>query len=402
MSDNKLNTLFKKPFSTKSGCYIVTLASLLGYFFYHIIVNGKPHASGYYLIHYLYTYNHGFVARGLLGEIISYFYDTVSNELVSNITTFFSFLLFVATGLCIGKALSKVKDDSERFLTVAALSVIACALPASLGLHLEAIHLDKIFWALALFCVFISDRKYAAWLVPPLCVAATLINPLFLFSSMILVSIILLQQLLDSKFSLKRAAICIVSYASMIAVGIYSPISEKKLGFSSPAELLEFYFARYDGTLSQSTYDGFVNEWLYDYFEPIDEILKLSVEYYLIGLSWAQRCVLYFIFVALPVYLLLTKLWKTAIKYENNKFQKFIYFLCMISPVVIIPPLILGWELPRYVTDNVLVQLGLIIYFVCNGHAAVLTTIKQIIEYCKEHIATTVIVALYFVTVIVM
>ena len=74
----------------------------------------------------------------------------------------------------------------------------------------------------------------------------------------------------------------------------------------------------------------------------------------------------------------------------------------MISPVVIIPPLILGWELPRYVTDNVLVQLGLIIYFVCNGHAAVLTTIKQIIEYCKEHIATTVIVALYFVTVIVM
>ncbi len=401
MSDNKIEAFYKRAFSTKLGCYLTAFVALLSYFAYYIIANGKPYVSGYYIIHYLYTYEHGFVARGLLGQIISFFHDTVSNELISNIATFFSFLLAVAAALCIGKALSKVKDDKGRFLMVAALSTFVCALPSSLALHFNGIHIDKIFWALSLFCVFISDKKYGAWFVPILCVASVLINPLFLFSSMILVSIILLQQLRDSNFSKKRLAICIISYISMIAVGLYAPISEKQLGFASASEFLDYYFARYEGTLDADTYNGFVNEWLFDYFQPLDEILKSSFKYYFVNFGHGQRSFLYFIFTSLPVWFVLAKIWTGAIKNETNSFQRFIYFLCMISPIVIIPPLILGWELPRYFTDNFIVQIGLVIYFICNKHSAVLSSLKQIIEYCKEHFITTVITALYFVMIFV-
>lgn len=35
--------------------------------------DGGPSVGGYYMIHYLYTYKHGYVSRDLVGEIISLF-----------------------------------------------------------------------------------------------------------------------------------------------------------------------------------------------------------------------------------------------------------------------------------------------------------------------------------------
>ena len=330
----KLQKILYSP----SAFYIIPFV-VLGTWLLENIVSGKLHGvDGYYLIHYLYTYDHGFVARGLVGEIISRFFDTVTPEVTRGVVIFFSVSLMLSAVLCIGKALTKVREDRERFAWVCALIILLCIMPISFRTYYTDVKLDKMLWAFTLFSVFISDSKIGIWFIPALCVIATLINPVFLFCSMILIAIILLQKFFESSYSAKNGIICAVAYAAMIFIGIYGSVTEHKLGFETPDELVKYYFARNSGGLPEE-YERFISEWLFDYFEPLKNVLKMAYEIYFVRWGNGLHDILNFIFIAIPVYALLTFIWIKIIKTEENKFQKFIFFLCAVSPLILFLPI---------------------------------------------------------------
>lgn len=373
--------------------YIISLVVLGLPFLYYCVKDLIPTASGYYLIHYVYTFDHGFVSRGLVGEIISWFFDTVTPELIHNILVVLSGALMLSAVLCVGKALSCVKGDPKRFKLVAFLIFVIYILPVSLEFYYTDIKLDKIVWMLSFIAVFLADRKYAIFLVPIICVLATMVNPIFLFCSMILVALVLLQEFYSSGFSRKNGAICAVSYISMVAMGIYAVVSEKKLGFETPREMVDFYFSRYSETLSDGVYAGFENVWLYDYFEPIDKVLAKSAVLYL--QEYGVEALLSTLLVAVPLFAVLIWFWHNCIKNEENKIQKLIYFFCMISPVVIIPGIILSWEAPKYYANSIMVNFCLLVYFVVKGNPAVLKTIRALVSKIKDNMVLAVLFVSY-------
>ena len=293
------NRLQKTVFSPLT-LYLAPLI-ILGSYLVSLIFTGKLHSvDGYYLIHYLYNYSHGFVARGLTGEIISRFFDTVTPEVTKGVVIFFSVSLLLSASLCIGKALTKVRDDRERCIWVLMLITLLCVMPITFRKFFIDTKLDKMLWALTLFSVFLSDRKIGVWLVPVLCITATLINPVFLFCSMILIAIILLQKFRDSGFKAKNGVLCAVSYLSMIAIGLYGSISEKYLGFSTPDEFIQYYFSRNAGGLP-AEYERFATEWLFDYFEPLKNVFKLAYEIYFVNWGNGITDILNFVFAAIPL-----------------------------------------------------------------------------------------------------
>ncbi len=381
-------------------CYLVPFAVLGGYLVSIILRGLTIPATGYYLIQYLYTYDHGFVARGFVGEAISWFFDTVSDKLTEQVSTLFAVLLTVALSLCIGKALSKTKDKPEHFFIVAVLSILICICPVGFPHYCIDDRMDKLTWALALFGVFLAGKKYAIWLVPALCVLATLVNPVFLFTSMILTSIILLYNFYTSNFSLKNGIVCAVSYISMIALGLYSLISEKKLGFESPNEMVDFYFSRYDGTISETLYNTFVNGWLVDYFEDAAGIIEFCHQLYFSDNGSAF--VIDLIFLMIPTYTLTSLFWKSCIKVSDNKFHRFIFFLCAISPVVYFPIVFLILQSSKYFYNNLFVQMALMIFFVSQNDCAVTDTFKKAFEWIKNHLIISVCAAIYFLSVVIL
>lgn len=352
--------------------------------------------NGYYLIHYLYTYDHGFVARGLVGEVISWFFDTVTDDLTRNVVILFSSLLMISAALCIGKALTKVKNNPKLFLVVALISGFICFLPASFQEYFVDVKLDKLLWALTLFAVFVADKKYFIWLAPILCITATLVNPIFLFCSMILIAIILLQEFYSNNFSKKHGVICVVSYLSMIVLGIYALASEKYLGFDTPGELVDYYYSRYAGKIDSAEYELFVTEWLFDYFDSMDVILQKSFQIYFIEWENWKVCLADLIFLMIPTYTLLGIFWKKCMAESENKFQKFIFFLCLISPIVIIPPIIFSWESSKYFYNNLLVQLSLMIYFIATGNKSVLNVVNDVLVAIKNNLVLFVLSVTYF------
>ncbi len=383
-------------FSSAFACYLFPFVVFGGYLLYCILAKLMPHAQGYYLIQYLYTYDHGYLSRGLVGEVISWFADTVSDDLTRWVMTGFSALLMIGMSLCIGKALSKVRFDKEKLSIVLFVVVMVFMIPMPHKFYYTDMKLDKLVWALTLFSVYIADTKFGKWIVPFICMLATVVNPIFVFTSMILIAIILLQEFYSSGYSVKNGIVCGVAYVGIIALALLAPISEKWVGFDNAIEMADYYLVRYEGTFDEGLKESF-NFWLMDFFIPTEEILSRPFETFFKDYGMGMKTILNVVFLGIPACAFLGVFWKKVIKAEENKFQKFIYFLCLISPIVILPPLVLSWEFSKLFINNVFVQAGLVIYFIIKGNPAVVKVCSEAKESGRKHLVVSVAVILYFV-----
>lgn len=378
--------------------YVVPFVLLSAYLLVNYFTKGKPEINGYYMIHFLYTYDHGFISRGFIGEVISWFTNNVSDELMSSLLVwFYAFFVFTAS-LCIGKALNKASEDKETFYPVLALIIVLCLLPTTFRLYYEDMRLDKLTWAVALLATFFACNKKTIFLAVPLCILATLINPLFLFTSMILVSIILLQEFKSSNLSKKNGIICLVAYASMIALGIWAVVSEKMLTFENATEMVNTYYARYSGT-QEIDYENFENLWLVDFFATPKEIINIIIYKY--GLAWRGffDAGVTLLLVFIPLFTLLGIFWKKAAKHTDDKFQKFIFFLCMISPVATLPAIFLSWESQKLFGNNLVVQLCLIVYYIASNNTSVKLALKDVLNFAKKNTIVCAVFVMYCLAV---
>ena len=380
--------------------YLVPLVLLSGNLLYLIFADKIESVCGYYLIHYFYDYSRGYLARGLVGEILKRLFYTISDEITYGVMIVSDFLLVISSSLCMGKALSKVKNDDYRFRCVLFLCFLLCIFPFTFRLYHIDFKLDKFLWFLTLFAVFLADNKIGILFTPLFCVAATMVNPVFLFCSMILISIILLQKFHDSRYSVKNGIICFVAYAAMIFIGIYGAANEKNLGFENSDELTSYYFSRYSSAMPDYFLDKFETEWLLEFFLPVKECFKKAFEIYFKDWGYSSIVILSTLFLAVPVFALLSKFWIDAIKAEKNGFQKFIFALCLISPVVLILPIILSWEASKYYANNIIVQLCLIIYYIANNNQSVMTAAGKMKARVKNHFFLSSAAMLYYTLLI--
>ncbi|MBO5858419.1 MAG: hypothetical protein J6R20_01415 [Clostridia bacterium] len=383
-------------FSSKAFCYLAPFTALATYLIYMIVTGRMEFMKGYYELSYLFTYDHGFVSKGFVGEIISWFADTVTPDIIRGVSIFGAALLIVAASLCFGSVLDKTRDDRTAFTAAAVIIAILCFAPFTFRIHLIEMKQDKFIWAFALFAVYFSQFRFGIWLVPIFCLIATLINPLFLVGGMLLVSIILLQKCKESGFALKNIIICAISYVGMIAQGVYSVASGKSHGFADPYEMIDFYFSRYTGTLSESELNLLAGKHLIEYFGTRDAaFFKNIFRLYVLESNVGVYTILNAVFFALPLIVLLAIFWKKSIKAEPDKFNKFIFLLCPATLVSIVFMTLLAWG-ARFFFYSYIVQIGLLLYFIANKNEAVMKVIGEVTDFCKKHTLVSAAAVIYF------
>ena len=166
--------------------------------------------------------------------------------------------------------------------------------------------------------------------------------------------------------------------------------------------MLDFYYQRFVGEpLTLSERELFEKEWLFEYFVSVKEIFTRTFNYYFKEWGFGLTVFFYGIVIIIPVSVLLGIIWINAIKATENKFQKFIYVLCFIAPLVVIPETILGWEIPRYFGDSLIVQLSLILFFIVNGNEGVIAAVHKVVDYLKNNIILSVMLLLHLALIIV-
>ncbi len=399
LTKNKIEEACKK--ATKSGKIFYLLPAI--YLMVVLLSKGLVYPSGYYRLHYLFTYDHGYISRGLVGEVISWFFDTVTDEIIQYVVFGCSIVLIAGASLCFGRALNKVKSNTEHFTYASVLTVILLIMPTSFSMQFESITLDKFIWTVTVLSVFLSAFKIGVWIVPIMCVVSSLINPVYVFGSMILIAIVLLQRFYSEGFSFKMGVICFVSYLGIIIVTLISTRSTSMTGFADTNEMLDFYYQRFVGeSLTEQERKLFADEWLFEYFLSAKEILQRTFNYYFKEWGFGIMVVAYSLIVILPITALLSAIWIKAIRKTERKFQGFIYFLCLIAPLLIIPETIMGWEIPRYYSDCLIVQLALLLFFIVNGNEEIAQAIRSVMDFFKRHMIYGVMAILHFALLIVL
>ncbi len=380
-------------------CYLIPFVCFSVNLIYLLLTGKITSVGGYYLIHLVYTYDHGFVARGLIGEIISWFTDVVTDEITLQIMIIFNIILLVCCSLFIGRMLTMVRNDKQRFQYLSLILIVIFVLGSPLNIYFQDSKLDKVLWALTFLSMFLINSSKGIYIVPFICILATLINPVFLFCSMILVSIALLQEFCESSHKIKNGIICAVSYITMIAIGLYAPISERFLGFETPREMIDFYFARYDKPLDPSEIEWLERTCIFDYFgDSFASMFRSACEIFFIEWDFGIRMIFLLLIAAIPLFVLFILFWKEAIKIEENKLQKLIFFFCAIHPVVLIPPVLISWEFHKYFLNYFLVQVCLVIYFIVKNNRSVLAVIEKLKAFCKNNLWLTLIILSCFIS----
>lgn len=400
MNKNKSNFLNREKLEnfahSRLFCYLAPFAALTAYLIYTIATKNVYFSSGYYELQYLFTYDRGFMARGFIGEVISWFAKTVTPEIIMGVVNFGSFLLVAAVSLCFGAVLDKTRDNPETFKTAALIIAILCVAPFTFKVHFSEMKVDKFFWAASLFAIYLSNKKIGIWFVPVLCFIATLINPVFLAGCVFLVSIILLDECGRSGFARKNVIICGVSYVGMIALGIYSIKSTAVHDFETPIEMVEFYFSRYSRMPSEAKIDEMVNKQLVEFFGgSAGNLFKEVYEANAIGAGKLNNLLANGVLFSLPILGGLTAFWIKAIKAEKDKFTKFIFLLCNATLVSILFIPLLGWS-PRFFLYSYINQIGMILYFLATKNATVIDLTERIKNFCKNNVVVAASVLVYF------
>ena len=311
-----------------------------------------------------------------------------------------SFLFISAASVCIGFALNRVKHDKYLFSLVFWVIVILCLSPFTFRSYLTSVKIDKFVWAVALFAMPLLASKKAIWFIPPLCVLAIVINPVFLFTSMIILAIPLLQKLYDENYSKKMKAICIVTYTLLIIVGIASAVSEKFVGFENAEEMVRFYFSRYRdqagaSVINDEMIQSYSDTLLLDYFVPFSQFIPVAFKAYFLNNDNVRSLILNFIFYILPIEALCIAFWRICIKSTQKKFQKFIFLVCILSPIIAIPPCILSWEISKYFSNSCFAQTCIFLYFVLSKNEAVLCACKKVEQFVKNNMVVSAITVAY-------
>lgn len=372
---------------SKLFCYLAPFAVLMAYLVYILATVKNDSFDNYYILHYLWNYDKGFISRGLVGEIISWFTDTVTLEMIRIFAAAGSVILVLAATLCIGAVLDKTRDNPQVYRTALFIIVLLSAAPFTFKAYLPDIKYDKIFWAVTLLAVFLSQKKLGIWFVPALCAVAMLINPLFLFGGMLLVGIILLHECCESGFSTKNIIICAVTYIGIIALAIYD-VAGAYPDFANEQEMAAYFFARYSEPVSAETINRVADVFLNDFFEKKNmDYIAEQAGIFLVGWNRGEKTIFNAVFVSIPVMTLLTVFWVKVIKAEKEKFRKFIFFLCCATMAAeIVFTVLVAWDFSRYIAYSFIVQLGLVIYFLVKKNEAVISVTGEVREFCKNHV----------------
>lgn len=384
-ANNILSAFLEKRKRNHFLFYLVPFVALSIPIVYILLTGGIRFDEEYYSMLYLLNYDHGFLARGLVGEVLTHLAGVVTPEIQRTTILVFTGLWVIGASLCIGRALCKCDTETDRFSLTAFLLLFLCLMSFTTGTCYYDDKLDKFVWALTFFSVFSAGNRILRCIfVPVLSFTAMLSNPIFFFTSMPLIAIIMFDKFQKQHYSPVEGITTIGTFTLCGLLGVYASYAQAHLGFSSPDEFLDFYFANSAVPLKPEVRENF-KVWIIEYFaeSPADLLRNL---YNINGVQWEGRTttILTTLFVAVPILTVFIWFWSHTVKNEMNKFRKFIFALCPLSLLLLVPTVLLSWEAEKYYGSAILVHLSLLIYFIGEKDPAVLATLDKIKNIVRE------------------
>ena len=324
-------------------------------------VNGRMYLTSSVFLYFpstvtyhLFDYSVGFISRALVGEIITWFTDTVSLELVLRISRATVFTLFVLQSAVAALVFKKAFLKKNYVICAAAVAFVSSPITVlsfvyNLGL------LDQYNLVLTVLFLYISDTKAALVLTPVICVLGLLVHHEFAYALMPAVFLILLYYICTEK-RLRRARIACLAFSACVAGALtayfvffeknHLTMTEPELNaylagkfkeydtFGIYTDYYTFYFFGKDGG---GTYGGL--------FDKIKRLIDLTLS------NTNKTAMIRIIAVLSPFYALLAYFWICALR-RAKKIQKLPYLGFLLLPLTLAATWLISDDLLRFADES--------------------------------------------------
>lgn len=364
----------------KTKYELCILAFLLVQFFVF-----RPTADGmplWQLLTYLGDYSHGFMPRAFLGEIISWFSDTVSLGMLHTLSSVICILLSIVAALLGGLVIRK----AENKVVVTAFVTIMVTSPIFMPLFSAWLGITDIYLILLTFVAFIfNENRFLRYLVPVIALLCVAIHHVYLLLYMVPIAIALLYDCFRNKKYVRDGILCAVTYVSLIASAFIIIRTRQADGFSSIDEMIAFMISKADFPLSE--------EWLMS-LVPKEYMTSAGYLAQAITPTMSVKNLLGIIVILLPLFVLFAYGWAQALRRSEDKAEKFIFFLCLIHPLSTAPAYFLGLNWNRWTSAIITSQCILYLFMLYRKNKTLSDVAEQIAEFFRNHF---ILVLLYFI-----
>ena len=303
---------------------------------------------------YLFSYKYGLKSKFLIGSIIDIIHPYLSYRVVYYLILLSLLFIILLVSIYFGKIIRISEQNQKKGMII--LAAVYLASPASISYLFywgNYGRLDTYLLALVLITVYIITKKpKLLFIVPIICIIGIAIHQVFIFTYFIPILCFLLYDTYENSFSKKNVAILILSIIFTLISFIYFQFFTPELQYASSSEFVDILSQKTSAPISKDMIE-------LEYFTSIkDQITDVVMP------NLFRRILkgILILVLLMPVIIILAIIWKKAIKYTTDKKLKMVLYAMIISPLAILPALMLTVDWGRWFAAALIVQFCYIFY----------------------------------------
>lgn len=370
-------------------------------------------SDGIYPMH-LVDIKAGFISRTVAGTINGILFQNPTKAETAAVHMTVTAITFLLTAIFLGQSVKKAEEPGRKNLFL--LCLVVCVLPYGFKTFVNLFELLDIYWLLTIvLCLLCEKKSKTALLIPAIIIFGGWVHFSFVLAFMPVIYVMFLQKCFreKSRFAYVLSAVMIVISVSST---IYFFSTCRQFNVISFDEFTEYILNKAGDKITQfETYCG-------EAFRPYDEI---SYDYYLEKYDlpeWTRTAsdlkkslYGYFVFTfidssvigvicdfifASPFIAFFAALWTKAVKTCGNKTEKFMYFLCLISPLIQVIACLTSSDTSRWLSIMIISDLLLLCLFIRENAVPVADAFNGIMKKLGEHKAILTAVLIFYMSVV--
>jgi hypothetical protein len=369
----KTNPLLKTKYRFV-GCY--ELAIFLFLLFEFFALTSEKYLGSWEKTFYLLNYKFGFISRAFVGSVFSLFTDYVTDDMIY-ISGIISFLvLIILISLLLGRLIRKSMPVMKPAIIIFAALFLSSPFSVKylLGFHIG--RFDTYWIIITLLALAFIKNRILKWFIPFLCAIAVAIHQGYMDTYMPALAIPLLYEIYKNSYSKKIIVIFSASCLIMIALFSAFQFFPHSIPFDNPID--------FAGLLSTGAdFKASAPQLYVEYYAPfreywIEDITPLMKTFAIPLLSA-------YLLISLPLFIIFGFIWKNSFIASENRFQKFVFFLCAAAPSAFIPAALFGLDWDRWWAAFINTQFILIFYFINSKESIVVESVKRAGAFFEKH-----------------
>lgn len=351
----------------------------------------------------------GFISRTLVGSITGFLWEHPTKNNVFFLHTTVVILTFLLTAVFLGKCIKQADEKSGKNLFL--ISLIISVFPYGFMTYINLFELLDIYWVLsAVLCLLVSDNKKTAFLIPVFIFTGLWVHYSFVLAFMPLIYVLCFNKCIKEKTKTAYILAAVMVGVSVSAT-LYFMLTNRTFNVIPFEEFIDYIIEKAGDKITN------IERYIGTGFRPYDEmnrlygiadaseepptLIKALMGYFKMALTDTSLVAIIFDFIlASPVIVFFEAIWKKAMKTAENKKEKFIYFLCLISPVIQLIACFTSSDTSRWLSIMVISNLFLLALFTKEKAAPVTDTVNGIAEKLERHKAPLLFVLLFYLTIV--